>query len=158
MNLKRSIKLQKTCRTKAHILCSEESAKTMKKPKTTLKIWLNKHLYCSWPLEKKLGFKRAYGELQKELKEKYDVLWYCIWPVFLLLFFFWWFSSHHHGWRPDPAPFFRGSTRCCRKTIEKRARQLRTTKLRYIKQLAEHLLGLELSETIRDAENGPENE
>jgi hypothetical protein len=68
------------------------------------------------------------------------------------LLVFWWFSSHHHGWRPDPAPFFRGSTRCCRKTNEKRARQLRTTKLRDIKKLAEHLLGPELSKTIRDAE------
>jgi hypothetical protein len=74
------------------------------------------------------------------------------------LLVFWWFSSHHHGWRPDPAPFFRGSTRCCRKTNEKRARQLRTTKLRDIKNFAEHLLGPELSKTIRDAENDPENE
>ena len=71
----------------------------------------------------------------------------------LLVFFGGWFSSRHHGWRPDPAPFFRGSTRCCRKTNEKRARQLRTTKLRNIKKLAEHLLGPELSRTIRDAEN-----
>ena len=69
-----------------------------------------------------------------------------------LLFFCWWFSDQQHGWRPDPAPFFRRSMRCCRKTNEKRARQLRTTKLRNIEKLAEHLLGPELSRTIRDAE------
>ena len=73
--------------------------------------------------------------------------------------FFLWLSTYQHGWRPDPAPFFRGSTRCCRQTNEKRARQLRTTKLRNIKKLADHLLGPELSETMRDAEKiDPETE
>ena len=68
-----------------------------------------------------------------------------------LFFFFFEFVSLT-GLQPHLAPFLRGSTRCCRKTNEKRARQLRTTKLRNIKKLADHLLGPELSETMRDAE------